>query len=46
MASRKTGIMDRAVTDTPIAILDFETTGLNAGIDRVLEVSVVRIDPG
>jgi DNA polymerase-3 subunit epsilon len=38
--------MHRAVSDTPLAILDFETTGLNAGIDRVLEVSVVRIDPG
>lgn len=46
MTSRKAGLMDRAIADTPIAILDFETTGLNAGVDRVVEVSVVRIEPG
>ena len=40
------GIADRPVFETPIAILDFETTGLNAGVDRVVEVSVMRIDPG
>lgn len=39
-------LMERAIADTPIAILDFETTGLNAGVDRVVEVSVVRVDPG
>jgi DNA polymerase III epsilon subunit-like protein len=37
------GIADRLVSETPIGILDFETTGLNAGTDRVVEVSVVRI---
>jgi DNA polymerase-3 subunit epsilon len=26
--------------------LDFETTGLNPGADRVVEVSVVRVEPG
>jgi len=40
------GIADRAICETPIAILDFETTGLNAGTDRVVEVSVVRLEPG
>jgi len=40
------GIADRAICETPIAILDFETTGLNAGTDRVIEVSVVRLEPG
>lgn len=46
MKGQTSGIFDRAVADTPMAILDFETTGLNAGIDRVVEVSVVRIEPG
>jgi len=39
-------VADRYVSDTPIAILDFETTGLNAGVDRVVEVSVMRMEPG
>jgi DNA polymerase III subunit epsilon len=45
MTSRRVGLMDRSITDTPVAIIDFETTGLNAGVDRVVEVSVVRIEP-
>ena len=40
------GISSRPIDDTPIAIIDFETTGLTAGADRVVEVSVVRVDPG
>jgi len=40
------GILDSRIANTPIAILDFETTGLTPGIDRVVEASVVRIDPG
>ena len=40
------GILERRIASTPIAILDFETTGLTPGIDRVVEASVVRIDPG
>ena len=44
MTSRK-GLADRVIRDTPVAIIDFETTGLNAGVDRVVEVSVVRIQP-
>src|SRR5262245_14174544 len=34
------------IADTPVAVLDFETTGLRPGPDRVVEVAVVRIDPG
>jgi DNA polymerase-3 subunit epsilon len=34
------------VADTPVAVIDFETTGLRAGSDRVVEVSMVRIEPG
>lgn len=41
-----TGIRDRRIHDTPIAIIDFETTGLTPGCDRVIEISVVRLDPG
>lgn len=41
-----TGIAQRNISDTPIAVIDFETTGLTPGFDRVVEVSVVRIDPG
>lgn len=40
------GILDRRIDATPVAVLDFETTGLSAGADRVIEVSVVRIEPG
>jgi DNA polymerase III epsilon subunit-like protein len=39
------GIAHRSIRDTPIAIIDFETTGLTTGADRVVEVAVVRIDP-
>lgn len=40
------GINEHLISETPVAIIDFETTGLTAGYDRVVEVSVVRIDPG
>ncbi|NQT39065.1 MAG: 3'-5' exonuclease [Planctomycetes bacterium] len=41
-----TGIASHPILKTPVAVLDFETTGLTAGADRVIEVSVVRVDPG
>lgn len=41
----RSGILRNPVAETPIAILDFETTGLTPGIDRVVEVSVVRMEP-
>lgn len=40
------GVKSFAIHDTPIAVIDFETTGLNPGEDRVVEMSVVRLDPG
>lgn len=40
------GIAARRIDDTPIAVLDFETTGLTPGYDRVVEIGVVRRDPG
>ena len=41
-----TGISSHRIAETPVAVIDFETTGLTPGYDRVVEVSVVRIDPG
>jgi len=41
-----TGILAHRISQTPVAVIDFETTGLTPGLDRVVEVSVVRIDPG
>ncbi len=40
------GVMNNAILETPIAVIDFETTGLAPGPDRVVELSVVRIEPG
>lgn len=40
------GVLGLEITSTPMAIIDFETTGLSAGRDRVVEVSVVRVEPG
>ena len=41
----ESGINQLLIAQTPVAIIDFETTGLTAGLDRVVEVSVVRVDP-
>jgi DNA polymerase-3 subunit epsilon len=46
MPDSSTGVFHQIIKDIPIAVLDFETTGLSPGYDRVVEVSVVRIDPG
>ncbi len=40
------GISDRLISETPLAIIDVETTGLYPGGDRVVECAVVRVDPG
>jgi DNA polymerase III epsilon subunit family exonuclease len=40
------GILKLPVEEAPIAVIDFETTGLSAGYDRVVEVSIVRVEPG
>src|SRR5262245_66084860 len=45
-ATALAGVLGRRIRETPIAIIDFETTGMNPGVDRVVEVAVVRIDPG
>jgi DNA polymerase III subunit epsilon len=40
------GLHARAIADQPIAVIDFETTGMMPGNDRVVEASVVRVEPG
>jgi DNA polymerase-3 subunit epsilon len=40
------GLLHRAISDLPVAVLDFETTGMMPGPDRVVEISVVRVEPG
>lgn len=39
-------IADRVILDTPMAVIDLETTGLVAGGDKVVEVAVARVEPG
>ena len=39
-------IIDSHVANVPLAVIDFETTGLYPGEDRVVEVAIVRMDPG
>jgi DNA polymerase-3 subunit epsilon len=38
------GLRSRVIADVPVAVIDFETTGMWAGSDRVVEVAVVRIE--
>jgi DNA polymerase III epsilon subunit-like protein len=42
----QTGIASLPLAETPVAVVDLETTGLYAGGDRVVEVAVIRVDPG
>lgn len=40
------GIASVPITAVPIAVVDIETTGLHAGGDRIIEIAIVRIEPG
>lgn len=40
------GIENRVILETPLAVVDLETTGFCAGPDKILEVAVARIEPG
>jgi DNA polymerase III epsilon subunit-like protein len=46
MAGEERGILDYEIQRTPISVITFATTGLSPGGDRVVEVSVLRSDPG
>lgn len=47
MGFTENGILDLAIDRTPVAVIDFETTGFSARSgDGVVEVSVVRLNPG
>lgn len=39
-------ILDLPLAETPIAVIDLETTGLSATSDRIVEIAVARVDPG
>lgn len=39
-------ISSRAILETPLAIVDLETTGFSPGGDKIVEVAVARVDPG
>lgn len=40
------GIAEKAIANTTLAVVDLETTGLYPEGDRVVEVAVVRMEPG
>jgi len=40
------GALGLSIEEMSVAVLDFETTGLNPSFDRVVELSVVRVEPG
>lgn len=40
------GINERLIHETPLAVIDLETTGLYPGGDRIVELAVVRVEPG
>jgi DNA polymerase III epsilon subunit-like protein len=42
----ESGIISRKISEVPIAVIDLETTGLSPYKERIVEVSVVRMDPG
>ena len=42
----RTGILKQSIDELPIAVFDVETTGLSPANDRIVEISIVRIDPG
>ena len=31
--------------DKPLAFIDLETTGINLGVDRIVEISILKISP-
>jgi DNA polymerase III subunit epsilon len=46
MGRSAASIIDQPIQALPISVVDIETTGLYPGGDRLLEISIVRIEPG
>lgn len=38
-------LSQRTIGSVPLCVVDVETTGLSAGFDRIVEISVVRLEP-
>lgn len=45
MGSQDVSLLDRAILDVPLAVVDLETTGF-AGADEIVELCVFRVEPG
>src|SRR4051794_11445188 len=41
-----THLADLPLQEMPVAVIDLETTGFIPGIDRIVEIAVVWLDPG
>lgn len=39
-------VLDLSPEQTPYCVVDLETTGLSPGLDRVVELTAIRLDPG
>src|SRR5438270_14068809 len=44
--SRRNPLLKNITLDRPLAVLDLETTGVDPKLDRIIEVSVLKLLPG
>ena len=38
--------MSRLILERPLAFIDLETTGVNVGSDRIVEIAILKVSPG